>query len=78
MPTALPLTDDLLDLARSARDADRAMETATRAGEDVEPARQDYLAVAAAIYAHPTLAEARGQGCHAQTMQALKDAVRED
>ena len=78
MPAALPLPDDLLALGRTARDADRAMTAASRAGEDVEPARQDYLAAAAAIYAHPTLAAAREQGCHAQTMQALKDAVRED
>jgi hypothetical protein len=60
MPKPLDLPEDLLDLDRTARDAEHAMET-TRDG-DVEPARQDYLAAAAAIYAHPTLAAGPRRG----------------
>jgi hypothetical protein len=77
VPKALDLPDDLIALARTSRDAELAMETAARDGEDVDAARTAYIDAALAVRAHPIWEQARQEGCHHQTWQALKDAAKQ-
>jgi len=77
VPNALPLPEDLIALGVTARQAELAMEAASRDGGDVDAAREAYLAAGQDVYSHPLLEQARQEGCHAQTWQALKDATRD-
>ncbi|WP_282204565.1 hypothetical protein [Kitasatospora fiedleri] len=43
----------------------------------MDAARAAYLAAADAVRLHPVLEHARVEGCHAQTLQALRDGARE-
>lgn len=76
MPTALPIPDDVLTLAKATRAAELAMEAAARAAEGLDEARRAYIEAAEALRAHPIWERARAGACHAQTWQAAKDAAK--
>lgn len=78
MPTPLDLPEDLIALARTRAEAERAMETAARDDGDITAARDAFIDASLPVHAHPLLEQARQEGCYAQTWQALIDATKED
>ncbi|GAA2825503.1 hypothetical protein RMN57_13320 [Kitasatospora sp. CM 4170] len=76
MPKPLPLPDDLLPLHVAALEADRAMIQAREQGGDVDAAREQYVAAALALRAHPIWPEAQAAQAHAQTWQASLDRAK--
>ncbi|MFG2913372.1 hypothetical protein ACGF0D_10835 [Kitasatospora sp. NPDC048298] len=70
------LPADLLPLHVAAVRADRAMTTAREAGGDVEAAREEYLAAAAALEAHSFWEERRRAGDRHAFWQASFDAAK--
>ncbi|MFJ9443262.1 hypothetical protein ACIRRH_15530 [Kitasatospora sp. NPDC101235] len=72
----LELPDDLLPLHVAALSADRAMTAARKAGGDVEAAREEYLAAAMTLQAHPFWEERRQAGQHQAFWQASLDAAK--
>ncbi|MFE6500792.1 hypothetical protein [Kitasatospora sp. NPDC057738] len=70
---------DLLPLHTAALAAERAMTTARETGGDVEAAREEYLAAAAALERHPFWEERRQAGNRhgfwQQSLNAAKKAL---
>lgn len=78
MPKALDLPEDLINLARTRRAAELAMEAAARGDGDITAERDAFIQAATVVNAHPLLEQARTEGCYAQTWQAIIDAAKTD
>ncbi|MFD0405638.1 hypothetical protein [Kitasatospora sp. NPDC127116] len=73
---AWPTSNSLLPLHTAALRAERAMTTARETGGDVEASREEYLAAATALHAHPYWEQARQAGEHYKASQASLQAAK--